>query len=47
MDLSADGSHVRLTRDVGAIVMDLSSIQTLDLTARDGADTITVGDLSG
>jgi hypothetical protein len=47
LDLSANGSNVRLTRDVGAVSMDLSSIKTLDLFARGGADTITVNDLSG
>ena len=47
LDLSANGSSVRLTRDVGAVSMDLSSIKTLDVAARGGADTITVNDLSG
>jgi Ca2+-binding RTX toxin-like protein len=47
LDLSATGSSARLTRDVGAVTMDLTSIQTLDLAARGGADTITVGDLAG
>jgi RTX calcium-binding nonapeptide repeat (4 copies) len=46
-DLSANGSSVRLTRDVAAITMDLTSIKTLNLTARGGADSITVGDLAG
>jgi len=47
LDLSANGSSLRLTRDVGAVTMDLSSIKTLDLFTRGGADTITVNDLSG
>jgi hypothetical protein len=46
-DLSASGSSVRLTRNVGAVTMDLNSIKTLDLAARGGADTITINDLSG
>lgn len=47
LDLAANGSGVRLTRDIGAVTMDLSSIRTLDLAARGGADSITVGDLTG
>ena len=47
LDLSANGSSVRLTRDVGAVSIDLSSVKTLNLFARGGADTVTVNDLSG
>jgi Ca2+-binding RTX toxin-like protein len=47
IDLSANGSLVRLSRDVAAVAMDLAGIETLNLTARGGADTITVGDLTG
>jgi Ca2+-binding RTX toxin-like protein len=45
-DLSASGSRLRLTRDVGNVAMDLSNIETVNLTARGGADTLTVHDLS-
>ena len=45
--LSANGSHVQLTRDVAAITMDLSNLEALDVTARGSADTITVNDLRG
>jgi Ca2+-binding RTX toxin-like protein len=47
IDLSANGSAVRLTRDVAAITMDMDGIESLNLTARGGADAITVGDLTG
>jgi Ca2+-binding RTX toxin-like protein len=47
IDLSANGSRVRLFRDVAAVTMDMNGIETLNLTARGGADTITVGDLTG
>jgi hypothetical protein len=47
LDVSASGSGVRLTRDVAAVTMGLSHIKTLDLLARAGADTVTLGDLSG
>jgi Ca2+-binding RTX toxin-like protein len=47
MDVSANGSRVRFTRDVGAVVMDLDGIEGLDVNALGGADTITVNDLTG
>jgi len=47
IDASANGSRVRLTRDVGAVVMDLNGIEDLLLRALGGADAITLGDLTG
>jgi Ca2+-binding RTX toxin-like protein len=47
MDISANGSRVRLFRDVGNITMDLNSVEHIQLNALGGADTITVNDLSG
>ena len=47
MTLSANGSRTRLTRDVGSVVMDLNSVENIDINARGGADNITVDDLSG
>jgi Ca2+-binding RTX toxin-like protein len=38
--------HVRLTRDLGNVAMDLSGLEDIDLNARGGADTITVNDQS-
>jgi Ca2+-binding RTX toxin-like protein len=46
MDLSANGSHARLTRDVGAVTMDLKGMETVDIAASGGVDTITVSDLA-
>jgi Ca2+-binding RTX toxin-like protein len=46
-DLSANGSRLRFTRDVASIVMDVNGVEHVDLTARGGADTITVNDLTG
>ena len=43
-DISANGSRVRLTRDVGGVTLDLNGIETIDLNALGGADTITVND---
>jgi Ca2+-binding RTX toxin-like protein len=47
IDVSADGSHVRLHRDVAAITMDLDGIESTTIRALGSADTITVGDLRG
>jgi Ca2+-binding RTX toxin-like protein len=47
IEISANGSRARLTRDVGNITMDLNSIETIDVKALGGADTLTVDDLTG
>ena len=47
IDVSANGSRVRLTRNVAAIAMDFDNIQRLDLRALGGSDAITVNDLTG
>jgi Ca2+-binding RTX toxin-like protein len=45
--LSANGSHLRLTRDVGNVVMDVHGVEQVNVVALGGADTVTVNDLSG
>jgi Ca2+-binding RTX toxin-like protein len=47
IDVSANGSRVRLFRDVAAVTMDMDGIETLNLDTLGGADTVTVNDLSG
>jgi Ca2+-binding RTX toxin-like protein len=47
IDISANGGRVRFTRDVANITMDLGGVEDIDFTARGGADTINVNDLSG
>ncbi len=47
IDISANGSRVRFSRDVGNVTMDLNGIEHIQFTAFGGADTINVGDLSG
>jgi Ca2+-binding RTX toxin-like protein len=47
MDLSANGTRLRLSRDVGNIVMDVDGVEHVQITAAGGADTITVNDLTG
>ena len=38
---------MRFFRDIGNVTMDLNNIETIDLNALGGADTITVNDLTG
>ena len=44
--ISPNGGNVLLTRNVGNIVMALTSTEEIDLNALGGADTVTVNDLS-
>jgi Ca2+-binding RTX toxin-like protein len=46
-DFSANGARVRMTRNVGAITMDLDGVEAVELTTLGGADTVTVNDLTG
>jgi Ca2+-binding RTX toxin-like protein len=46
-DVSANGTRVRFTRNIGSIVMDLNGIETLELHALGGVDLFTVNDLAG
>jgi hemolysin type calcium-binding protein len=45
--VSANGSRVRLTRNVASIAMDLAGIERTDIRTLGGADNITVDDLAG
>ena len=46
-EVSANGERVRLTRNLGNIVMDLDGVEVIDLKAFGGADIVTVNNLSG
>jgi Ca2+-binding RTX toxin-like protein len=46
IDISANGGQARLSRDIASITMDLDNVETVDVNAKAGADTITVNDLS-
>jgi Ca2+-binding RTX toxin-like protein len=46
-DISANGSRVLLSRDVGNVTMDLDGIEHIQLATLGGADTVTVNDLTG
>ncbi|HEX7311096.1 MAG TPA: hypothetical protein VF232_07940 [Gaiellaceae bacterium] len=47
IDLSANGSRLRLFRDVGAITMDTAGVERVDVNALGGADVVTTNDLGG
>src|SRR5262249_34523236 len=47
LQVEANGTRVRFTRDIASIVMDLGSIDTINVRTLGGADTVTVGDLTG
>ena len=47
IDLSANGSRLRLFRDVGNVTMDTGGVENVTVNALGGADTITVNDLTG
>jgi Ca2+-binding RTX toxin-like protein len=47
VDLSANGSRLRLFRSPGNITMDTAGIERVDFTALGGADDIAVDDLTG
>ena len=45
--LAADGEHVRLTRNLGTIVMDVNEVERFEINALGGTDVVRVQDLSG
>jgi Ca2+-binding RTX toxin-like protein len=47
IDVSANGSRVRLFRDIASITMDLNGIEALNIRALGSSDTITLNDLTG
>jgi Ca2+-binding RTX toxin-like protein len=46
-DVSANGSRVRFTRNIGNVTMDLDDVETIELNALGGADIINVNNLTG
>jgi Ca2+-binding RTX toxin-like protein len=46
-EVSANGSRVRFTRNIGTIVMDLNDVESIDLNALGGTDTAIVNNLAG
>jgi Ca2+-binding RTX toxin-like protein len=45
--MSANGSRLRLTRDIGTVTMDVNGTEQVNVAALGGADTLTVNDLTG
>jgi Ca2+-binding RTX toxin-like protein len=46
-EFSAAAGRVRMTRDIGNVVMDLDDLEVVDLRAFGGADTVIVNNLAG
>jgi Ca2+-binding RTX toxin-like protein len=46
-ELSANGARALLTRNVGAIVMDVNDLETFTINALGGTDSVVLNDLSG
>ena len=47
MAIAAEKDRVRFTRNIANIVMDLGGVETIDIFARAGTDSLTVGDMTG
>src|SRR5262249_41341627 len=47
IDISANGAHVRLTRDVDNVTMDLNDVEGIRFRPLGGADNIVINDVSG
>jgi Ca2+-binding RTX toxin-like protein len=47
IDISANGSRVRFSRDVATVTMDLNGTEAIEFKALGGADNIVVNDLGG
>ena len=47
MAATPDGHHVRFTRNLGPIVMDLNDFEALDVNAVGGTDSVAINDLAG
>ena len=47
INIAANGGGFTFTRDVANITMSVSQVETIEFNALGGADTITIGDLTG
>jgi Ca2+-binding RTX toxin-like protein len=47
MEVSANGSRILFTRNIGNITMDVNDVERIDVTTLGGADNVVVNDLSG
>jgi Ca2+-binding RTX toxin-like protein len=46
-ELSADGTRLRLTRNVANVVMDVNEVERVELSAHGGADSVDIRNLTG
>ncbi len=46
IELAGNGVRLRLTRDVGTVVMDVDGVEAVTVTARGGTDAVVVNDLT-
>ena len=47
IDITANGSRARFQRNIANVSLDLGEVEQVSFIARGGADTVTVGDLTG
>src|SRR5260370_38915577 len=47
IDISANGGRASLTREIANITLDLDNVETIDVNAKSGAETITIYNLNG
>jgi Ca2+-binding RTX toxin-like protein len=47
INISSNGNHALLTRDVGQVTMDLNGVSQINVTANGGTDSINVNDMTG
>ena len=47
INISSNGARVTFSRDIASVVMDLNKVENINFNALAGADSISVGDLSG
>jgi Ca2+-binding RTX toxin-like protein len=47
INISANGSHALLTRDIASVTMDLNGVETIELRALGGNDKVVVNDMTG
>lgn len=46
-DVSANGARIRLTRNLGNVILDIDDVETANVFALGGADIVTVNDVAG
>jgi Ca2+-binding RTX toxin-like protein len=47
LELSANANRLRLSRNIGNVILDVADVERVDIEARGGSDTVTLGSLVG